>query len=293
MSSDRGRLTAVMEASLVTFLWSTSYVLIKIGLSHLPPLIFAAYRYTLASLILIALAIFSDQKKLLNRGNLLNLLALGILGYSVAQGFQYVGLFYLPTVTVTFILNFTPVMTLILGVAFIREYPTKLQLAGVIMTLLGACLFFLAPITANALTGIAVTLLSGLGWSAYMVLSRRYLKANSANTFGLTAFSMGFGTLTLLTAALLKEGLYIASMNEWLIILWLSLINTALAFFLWNHALTRLKAFELSILQNTMLIQIAVLALLFLGEQLTYMKAVSIGMVFIGALIVTLAPLRR
>lgn len=259
----------------------------------MPPLIFAAYRYTLASLILIALAIFSDQKKLLNRGNLLNLLALGILGYSVAQGFQYVGLFYLPTVTVTFILNFTPVMTLILGVAFIREYPTKLQLAGVIMTLLGACLFFLAPITANALTGIAVTLLSGLGWSAYMVLSRRYLKANSANTFGLTAFSMGFGTLTLLTAALLKEGLYIASMNEWLIILWLSLINTALAFFLWNHALTRLKAFELSILQNTMLIQIAVLALLFLGEQLTYMKAVSIGMVFIGALIVTLAPLRR
>jgi len=259
----------------------------------LPPLIFAAYRYTLASLILIALAIFSDQKKLLNRGNLLNLLALGILGYSVAQGFQYVGLFYLPTVTVTFILNFTPVMTLILGVAFIREYPTKLQLAGVIMTLLGACLFFLAPITANALTGIAVTLLSGLGWSAYMVLSRRYLKANSANTFGLTAFSMGFGTLTLLTAALLKEGLYIASMNEWLIILWLSLINTALAFYLWNHALTRLKAFELSILQNTMLIQIAVLALLFLGEQLTYMKAVSIGMVFIGALIVTLAPLRR
>ncbi len=44
---------AMIEALLVTFLWSTSYVLIKIGLREINPLAFAAYRYEIASIILI------------------------------------------------------------------------------------------------------------------------------------------------------------------------------------------------------------------------------------------------
>jgi len=44
---------AIFHALLVTFLWSTSWILIKIGLQNrLPPLTFAGFRYTLASLVL-------------------------------------------------------------------------------------------------------------------------------------------------------------------------------------------------------------------------------------------------
>lgn len=39
------RARALAEALLVTFLWSTSYVLIKLGLKELNPIAFAAYRY--------------------------------------------------------------------------------------------------------------------------------------------------------------------------------------------------------------------------------------------------------
>ncbi|HDD69471.1 MAG TPA: hypothetical protein ENG61_03835 [Candidatus Korarchaeota archaeon] len=44
------------------------------------------------------------------------------------------------------------------------------------------------------------------------------------------------------------------------------MVNTALAFILWVHSLEELKAFETSVLQNTMLIQIILLSMLFLGE---------------------------
>ena len=47
------RLHALSEALLVTFLWSTSYILIKIGLRELNPIAFTAYRYVLASVVLI------------------------------------------------------------------------------------------------------------------------------------------------------------------------------------------------------------------------------------------------
>ena len=48
-----GRLRAILQALLVTFLWSTSWVLIKIAINDIPPLTFAGLRYTLAVIILL------------------------------------------------------------------------------------------------------------------------------------------------------------------------------------------------------------------------------------------------
>jgi len=44
---------ANIQALLVTFLWSTSWVLIKYGLDEIPALTFAGLRYTAAFLILL------------------------------------------------------------------------------------------------------------------------------------------------------------------------------------------------------------------------------------------------
>ncbi|MCA9978373.1 MAG: EamA family transporter, partial [Anaerolineales bacterium] len=46
---------AVLTALFVTFLWSTSWVLIKIGLQNIPALTFAGLRYFLAFLLLLPL----------------------------------------------------------------------------------------------------------------------------------------------------------------------------------------------------------------------------------------------
>jgi drug/metabolite transporter (DMT)-like permease len=54
MTNQKARIIALFEALLVTFLWSTSYILIKIGLEEINPLAFASYRYFIASLIVLA-----------------------------------------------------------------------------------------------------------------------------------------------------------------------------------------------------------------------------------------------
>lgn len=285
----RDHLLAIMEAYLVTFLWSSSYVLVKMGLVQLSPLTLVALRYVIASAILIPLALTRGESTLLKeRSNWLKIGFLGLTGYTVAQGLQCLGLFYLPAVSVTFILSFTPVIVLILGVAFLGEYPTPLQLVGMGLVLLGAYLFFNTPLSAYTLLGVAITLVSGLGWAAYMVSGRLMFLKERISPLGMTAFSMGFGTAILAAAAFSLEGLSAVSLSSWGIIIWLSVSNTALAFFLWNHALQRLEAFEISVLQNTMLVQIAVLSWLFLGEELTMMKLIPMALVFVGALIVQL-----
>jgi drug/metabolite transporter (DMT)-like permease len=288
---DRGRLLGVLEALLVTFLWSSSYVLVKIGLDQIqiPPLTLVALRYAVASAVLIPLALRRGGSSMLGDPKFLARIAiLGLTGYSVAQGLQCLGLFYLPAVSVTFILNFTPVFVLVMGVFGLGERPTNVQLGGMALVLVGAYLFFNDPLSGSSLMGVLITLISGLGWASYMVYSRYTFVREEFDLLGITAFSMGAGTLILVVAALVFEGVSSVPPSGWGIIAWLGVVNTALAFFLWNHALRRLEAFETSILQNTMLIQIAILSWVFLGERLTGMKLVAMAMVFLGVLTVQL-----
>ncbi|MGD2142394.1 MAG: DMT family transporter [Candidatus Bathyarchaeota archaeon] len=286
---EKGRLVAILEALLVTFLWSSSYVLVKIGLIEIAPLTLVALRYTVASVILVSIALARGGVKILSWGeNLTKLAFLGFSGYAIAQGLQVLGLYYLPAMTVTLILNFTPVVALVLGVLFLNETPTRLQIGGMLLVLLGAYFFFNAPLSIQSPLGVVITLLSGVGWAAYLVAGRLFFVKGEIEPLDLTAFSMAIGTLMMAGATLAIEGIPVIAISGLGIILWLGVVNTALAFFLWNHALQRLEAFEISVLQNTMLIQIAILAWVFLGEGLSLGKLFAMVLVFFGALIVQL-----
>ncbi len=138
-------LTAVLQALLVTFLWSTSWVLIKIGLQDIPALTFAGLRYFLAFLALLPFYLFSRQSaeiRTLTRRDWGALILLGLLFYTITQGSQFLGLVYLPAITFSLLLNGTALVVAILGIIFLREIPTWLQWAGMIVFLAGAALFF-------------------------------------------------------------------------------------------------------------------------------------------------------
>ena len=288
----QGRLSALLEALLVTFLWSTSYILTKIGLTEISPLVLVSLRYVVASLILVPAAVLRGEHRALDGRAALKLVFLGITGYSVAQGLQCVGLYHLPAVTVTFILNFTPVIVLTLGLVFLKTTPTPRQVAGIALVIAGAYIYFGGGVSASSLTGVIVTFVSGLGWAAYLVASRAFFKPGEIGPLGLSAFAMGVGTVFIAGSAWVYEGFTALSLGGWGIVLWLGVVNTAAAFFLWNHALQRVEAFEISILQNTMLIQIAILSVIFLGEKLTASKMLGMAAVFVGVLIVQLSSLR-
>ena len=282
------RTKAILEALLVTFLWSSSYILTKFGLMNIQPLTLVGIRYMIASLVLIPIALSRKEHRKLSIDSWWKLGVLGFLGYTVAQGLQCVGLFYLPSVSVTLILNFTPVTVVLLNLVFTGSVPNRTQLIGMFLVLLGAFLFFYDKIEGYNLTGFLVTLVSGIGWAGYMIAGKLLFKHKRVSPLGITAFSMGIGTVILSASAYIIEGLKPIHVSGWLIIIWLGVVNTALAFFLWNHALESLEAFELSVLQNTMLIQIPILSIIFLKETLPPIKYIYMAILFIGVLIVQL-----
>ncbi len=125
---NHSHLKAILLALLVTFLWSTSFVIIKIGLVEIPPLTFAGLRYTIAFICLLPFAFTKTNSaviKNLEKKDWLKLILLGILFYAFTQGTQFVGLSLLPAVTVSLWLNFTPLIVAVMAIFLINEYPNK------------------------------------------------------------------------------------------------------------------------------------------------------------------------
>ena len=139
------RWRAILQALLVTFLWSTSFVLIKIGLEDIPPLTFAGLRYTLAFLCLLPFAIRGRRLGSLRglpAATWVQLIVLGLLFYSLTQGAQFLSLFYLPAITTNVLLSFSTILVALLGILLLRERPSLLQWGGVALYLAGVLAYF-------------------------------------------------------------------------------------------------------------------------------------------------------
>jgi drug/metabolite transporter (DMT)-like permease len=289
--ADRPSIVAVLQGLLVTFLWSSSYVLVKIGLIDLSPFFFATVRYTIAFALLLLLLIVRGNAHFNYDGKqLVYLVVTGLMGYTFAQGLNFVGLSLLPAVSVSFLLNFTPLFVTLIEFVFLRVTISKIQIMGMLTSLFGAYIFFPVEFSMEELYGIIIVIVSGVAWASYMVLTRFYQSTQKFDSLIFTTSTMGVGSLGLMGLTLFFEGLQQLHASNFLIIVWLGLVNTAFAFFLWNHVLKSLKAYELSVLQNTMLVQIAVLSNFFLGEEITVRMLIGMAFVLIG---VTMVQLRR
>ncbi|MCB8958793.1 MAG: EamA family transporter [Ardenticatenales bacterium] len=129
--------------------------------------------------------------------------------------------------------------------------------------------FYPVSLPAGALIGLVIASIGMLANAGAAVLGRAINRTRTLTPLQVTVVSMGIGATLLLATGLWREGLPALSLKSGLIILWLAVVNTAFAFTLWNHTLRTLSAMESSLINNTMSVQIPILAVLFLGETLT------------------------
>jgi drug/metabolite transporter (DMT)-like permease len=290
MKSAPSRRGAVLEALLVTFLWSTSFVLVKEGLSEIPPLTFAGLRYGLAALCLAPFALRGDSGRSLRRltrRRWAELALLGLLLYAITQGAIFIGLQRLPAVTVNLLLNLTSPLVAALGIVLLGERPSVVQWAGILLFVVGAIVFFFpVRLEAGAAAAVAAVILGVAANAGAVVLGRSVNRDQSLGPLPVTAVSMAIGAAALLLAGAVVQGVPRLGLQAWAVIVWLAVVNTAIAFTLWNRTLRTLTAAESSVLNGTMLVQVALLAWLFLDEGLTLRQIAGMALAGVGAVTV-------
>jgi drug/metabolite transporter (DMT)-like permease len=136
--------------------------------------------------------------------------------------------------------------------------------------------------------GILVSVIGVLANAGAVILGRKINRARELHPLVVTAASMGMGAILLLGAGIVIQGIPPIGLSGWLIIAWLAVVNTAVAFTLWNYTLQTLSATESSIVNGTMLIWIPILAVVYLDEQITGKELLGLVVAGVGTLIVQL-----
>jgi drug/metabolite transporter (DMT)-like permease len=220
MSSIDNRRGAALTAFFVTLLWSSSWVIMRVGMDdeELPPLTFAGMRYVAAAVVLgvvtAARPATRTEVRSLSAPALRQLALLGVLFYAINQGAVFVAVEAQPVATTSLVLHTSPLVT--------------------------------------------------------------------------TTVSMSVGAILLLSTGFAVDGFVSLSMRAVVIIAWLAVVNTALAFTLWNLSLRHLNAGESAVINNTMMLQIAFLGWLFLDEAPTGVQWIGLVVVSAGIAIAQL-----
>ncbi|MFW9845930.1 MAG: DMT family transporter [Candidatus Thorarchaeota archaeon] len=264
---------AVAEALFVTVLWASSWVIIKFGLQRegIPPITFAGLRYVIAALILLVI-ILSDSVhrefvKKQDRQWWKTIFLYGVVFVAVTQGAQFIGLDLLDAIPVSMLLNLTPIVVLGLGIIMLKETPTRTQTILVFLVVMGAMIYFYPiDLDLSETVGLVVVLFGVLANAFSSIMGRSINRNRATPPIVVTGVSMVIGAIILLVTGFILEGTTVITPIAMVYILWLSIVNTAFAFTIWNKAMQTLRAVDITVINSTMLPQIVILSIVFLDE---------------------------
>lgn len=276
---------------MATFIWASSFVLVKIILPQVGPLTIAGFRYFLAFLILFPFMLKKRSEiNTFSRKTWLLLALIGISAYTVGNGALFWGLQFLPATTTSLLLGASPLAVLFAGTIFLKETPTWGQVAGVLVSLFGNLLFFSIGLAPGEPLGISIVIIGMLGFTAFGILGRYVARAGQMSTLLLTGIPLGIGGGLLFLIGIPLEGWPVFDIQTAIILLWLAAVNTAAAYMLYNHALKSITALEMNVMLNVSPFGTALLAWILLGEGLERIQIWGIAVVIVG---ITLVQARK
>ena len=141
------RRVAIALGVVVTFLWATSVVLIRLGLTEedVEPIGFAGVRFTLAAILLLPLALprlRAVRVWAAGRRSLVGVAIYGLLMFCVAQVGFYVALGDLSAATVGLLMGLAPVVTAVVTMRSSHERASLLQVVGIGVLIGGVVVYF-------------------------------------------------------------------------------------------------------------------------------------------------------
>lgn len=284
---DKQRMIAIGESLLVTLIWSSSFIVVKFGLETLGPLTIAGLRYFLGALLLLPFLIKRGVPiKTISKEYWPQFVLIGISAYTIGNGALFWGLKYIPATTGSFLLSLIPLLVLAGGAFLLKEIPSRWQIFGVFLSLFGSILFFSSGFKPGEPKGILIVGCGLVGFLTFSLMGRRIARERKLDTLTLTTIPLMIGGILSLVIALFVEGIPHFNGSSLLIVLWLAVVNTALAYIIYNHSLRELTALEMNIIMNLSPIFTALLSWGILGEKLVLIQIFGMLIVIEGVIFV-------
>ena len=228
----------------VCLIWGTTWIAIKIGLADLPPLPFVGIRFAIAGLVLLAVCAVRRRPVLPphDPGVWRFLILSGILNFTGNYGLIFWSEQYIPAGLTALISSLTPGFTFLFAHFFLaNERLSWTKMAGLLLGVAGVALIFIDQLHAAgimALIGSCTMLASTWFASSFSVWSKA--SGGAFDPALMAGWQMLFGCLPTLLVGVALSGNplhYHWTLSAIEMLLYLALIGSSLAFFLFFYLL--------------------------------------------------------
>jgi drug/metabolite transporter (DMT)-like permease len=265
------RASPTVEAALLltVFFFGTNFTAVKIAVDSVPPILFAATRFTLAGLLLLLLVPFLGRENRLRREDILPVLGLGIVGITLTQTVFTVGVSLTTAANTALVYSTAPVWGMLLGFVLGLERPRFAGVLGIGLSLIGVGFIVYGGLdfAGTSLVGDALILAAAVFWGSYTVLSLSLLDRYSP--LALAAYAMTLGGLAAFPLAALEPGGFDVGPLDgltWGAAAYSTLCSSAFGFAAWGWGVSHVGANRVLIYQYLVTLTGVTTGIVLLGE---------------------------
>jgi drug/metabolite transporter (DMT)-like permease len=268
-------------------IWGGMYVVSRVVLQIVPPFTLLSLRLVLGIACLgVILGVTGGRR--LPRRQVRSILWVGLLGFGISIGLQFVGTRLTGAANASLVTSASPVFIMLFGVLILGERASRQRGLALLLAFLGV-LAVIDPRTASlqggSLAGNLALLGAAITWGLYSVLVRQVSQTAGTMEVSLFAFLGGL-PLALGMSVVERTRLPVGEVTPLIVagIVYLGVISTALAMYLWNKSLQLLEAGVVSLLFFAQPVVGVGLGAVLLGESLS-------GAFWLGAALITVGVL--
>jgi len=282
---NRSTLVGMFSGIAAASIWGGMYVVSKIVLEVIPPFTLLTYRLLLGILTL-GIIILLKGKLRVNKNQFWQIFGVGIVGYGISLGFQFTGTKLSTASNGALVTSATPVFVIFFAWILLREKITLKLLFALLISTIGV-LAVIDPrnseISPSLFWGNLSLLAAALTWALYSVLVRMVTRSTEVLTVSLITFVGGL-PITIPASLWESASIGIGTITPGVIggVLFIGVISTALAMFLWNYAFATLDAGVASLTFFAQPLVGTFLGWAFLREQITPLFMVGGLMIGVG-----------
>ncbi len=276
-----------MEASLLltVFFFGTNFTAVKLVVADVPPVLFAATRFTLAGLLLLVISRFAESGNRLLRKDVLPVLGLGVVGITLTQTVFTLGVSLTTAANTALVYSTSPVWGMLLGFALGLERPRLAGVLGIGLSLVGVGFIVYGGLefAGTSLAGDALILAAAVFWGSYTVLSLDLLARYPP--ISLAAYAMILGGLVAFPLALLDpRHLNLAALDAtaWAAAAYSMLFSSAFGFAAWGWGVSRAGANRVLIYQYLVTLIGVSTGIVLLGESFGPQQLVGAAVIVAG-----------
>jgi drug/metabolite transporter (DMT)-like permease len=275
--------------ALLATVWGFSFPAISVGLESLEPVLFAAFRYDVAAVLLVGYGLLRTRNWYPTANNdLLAVVAGGVFLVS-ANAMLFLGQQTVPAGVAAVMQSLVPIATTLWALGILpEERVSAVGAVGILLGFLGVGLI-VRPDPSNLLAGDTLGRLLILGQVAGVSLGGVLIQRAepTLDRAALSGWSMALGALILhVTSLLIGERLALpGTLQGQAAVFYLGVFSTALAFFIYYTLLEVRGALETSLVAYLVPVVATVAGVVFLDERITPLTIVGFFVVFLGFLV--------